>query len=187
MRNLVVSIDTRHAAVAEQAVQRGASIINDISGLRDPAMRAIAASHRVPVVIMHMPGDDPTTMQQHAHYVDVVAEVVGYLRQQVDAARSAGVEQIIVDPGIGFGKTTEHNLQLIRRLDEIVSLGHPVLVGASRKRFIGEITGADRPDARRAGTLAAHLACIDRGACIVRVHDVADHVQAFKMWRQLRD
>lgn len=181
-QRLIVSVDTRHAAVAEQALEYGASIINDVSGLRDPAMRTVAARYGAPVVIMHMPVDDPATMQQHAHYGDVVTDVAHFLQRQVVAARACGVEQIIVDPGIGFGKTTIHNLELIRRLDEIVALGYPVMVGVSRKRFIGEITGADPPDTRLAGTLTAHLASLDRGAHIVRVHDVAEHVQALRMW-----
>lgn len=186
-QHITVSVDTRHAVVAERALDHGASIINDVSGLRDPVMRTVAARHRVPVVIMHMPIDDPATMQQHAHYNDVVTEVAQFLQRQIDAAQACGVEQIIVDPGIGFGKTTIHNLELIRRLDEIVALGHPVMVGVSRKRFIGEITGADPPYTRLAGTLTAHLAALDHGAHIVRVHDVVEHVQALRMWSAINE
>ncbi|MDA3039473.1 MAG: dihydropteroate synthase [Actinomycetota bacterium] len=182
---LVVSIDTRHAVVAEAALAHGAVMVNDVSGLRDPAMRVVAARYGAPVVIMHMPRGGPGTMQNHARYVDVVGEVIHFLARQVVVARESGVEQVIVDPGIGFGKTTAHNVELIRRLEEIVSLGHPVLVGASRKRFIGDITGVDQPGDRLAGTLAAHLAALDRGAVIVRVHDVAEHVQAVRMWCSL--
>jgi dihydropteroate synthase len=182
-QHIIVSVDTRHALVAEQALEHGASIINDVSGLRDPVMRSVSARYGVPVVIMHMPIDDPATMQDHAHYADVVADVADFVQRQAAVARACGVEQIVVDPGIGFGKTTDQNLALIRRLDEIAALGHPVLIGASRKRFIGEITGVDEPDARLAGTLAAHLAALDRGARIVRVHDVVEHVQAIRMWR----
>ena len=184
-QNVIVSVDTRHAAVAEQAIQHGASIINDVSGLRDPAMRQVAARYGVPVVIMHSPVDDPVTMQQHAHYGDVVGDVIAFLQHQSDLARVDGVEQIIVDPGIGFGKTAEHNLELIRRLDEIVALGYPVLVGASRKRFIGDITHTDRPADRLAGTLTAHLAALDCGARLIRAHDVAEHLQAIRMWQAL--
>lgn len=185
-QHVIVSVDTRHAAVAEQAVQHGASIINDVSGLRDPAMRQVAARYDVPVVIMHSPVDNPATMQQHAHYGDVVADVIAFLKHQIDLAHDDGVEQMIVDPGIGFGKTTEHNLELIRRLEETVALGYPVLVGVSRKRFIGDITRTERPADRLAGTLAAHLATLDRGARLVRTHDVADHVQAIQMWQALQ-
>ncbi|MCU1502473.1 MAG: dihydropteroate synthase [Ilumatobacteraceae bacterium] len=186
-RHIVVSVDTRHAPVAQRALDHGASIINDISGLRDPAMRSLAARAGVPVVIMHMPNDDPATMQQFARYGDVVADVVGALRRQIATAQAAGVEQIIVDPGIGFGKTTAHNLALIRRLDEIAALGRPVMVGVSRKRFIGQITGDDEPSGRLAGTLAANLAAVARGAHIIRVHEVAPHVHALRMWRALNE
>ena len=185
-QHVIVSVDTRHAVVAERAVQHGASIINDVSGLRDRAMRQVASRYDVPVVIMHSPVDNPATMQQHAHYGDVVADVIAFLQHQIDLAQQDGVEQIIIDPGIGFGKTTEHNLELIRRLDEIVALGYPVLVGASRKRFIGDITRTDKPADRRAGTLTAHLAALDRGARLVRAHDVADHLQAIRMWQALQ-
>ena len=185
-QHVIVSVDTRHAVIAEQAVQQGASIINDVSGLRDRAMRQVVARYDVPVVIMHSPVDNPATMQQHAHYGDVVADVIAFLKHQIDLAHQDGVEQIIIDPGIGFGKTTEHNLELIRRLEEIVALGYPVLVGVSRKRFIGDITRTERPADRLAGTLAAHLATLDRGARLVRTHDVADHVQAIRMWQALQ-
>ena len=185
-QHVIVSVDTRHAVVAEHAVQHGASIINDVSGLRDRAMRQVAARYDVPVVIMHSPVDNPATMQQHAHYGDVVADVIAFLQHQIDLAHQDGVEQIIIDPGIGFGKTAEHNLELIRRLDEIVALGQPVLIGVSRKRFIGDITRTESPADRLAGTLTAHLAALDRGARLVRAHDAADHVQAIRMWQALQ-
>jgi dihydropteroate synthase len=185
-RGLVVSVDTRHAVVARAALACGASIVNDVSGLRDAAMRAVAAEFNVPVVVMHMPVNDPQTMQRHATYTDVVAEVGEFLQRQINVARADGIEQIVVDPGIGFGKTTAHNLELIARLDAIVGLGCPVLVGASRKRFVGEITGADDPEQRLAGTLAAHLVALDHGARILRVHDVRGHVEAVRMWHALR-
>lgn len=184
-QHVVVSIDTRHAAVADRAVSAGASIINDVSGLRDPAMRSIAAAHDVPVVIMHMPVDDPATMQRHAEYDDVVATVNEFLRQQMAFANAEGIDQVIVDPGIGFGKTTAHNLEILRRLDEVVGLGAPVLIGASRKRFIGERSGAPATSARLPGTLAAHLWSISRGAAIVRAHDVAAHAQALGIWQDI--
>jgi dihydropteroate synthase len=182
---VAVSIDTRHAAVAEAAVAAGACLVNDVSGLRDPAMRAVAARYDVPAVAMHMPVDDPATMQQHTDYVDVVADVVGFLRDHAALALTEGVPLVIVDPGIGFGKTVEQNLELIRRLDELVALGHPVLLGASRKRFIGVLTGVEEPEQRVAGTLAVHLAGVQRGARIVRAHDVAAHREALTMWGHL--
>jgi dihydropteroate synthase len=180
-----ISVDTRHAAVAEAAIDAGAVMINDISGLRDRAMRAVAVCHQVPVVIMHMPSDDPATMQSHATYTDVVGDVRRFLVEQTERALSDGVPQIIVDPGIGFGKTTAQSLELVRRLDEIVSIGHAVLVGASRKRFIGDLTAVDEAAERLAGTLAVHLAAVARGATLLRVHDVAAHRQALDVWESI--
>lgn len=182
---VAVSIDTRHALVAAAAVAAGACLVNDVSGLRDPAMRAVAARHGVPAVAMHMPVDDPETMQHHTDYVDVVDDVVAFLREHAALALAEGVPTVIVDPGIGFGKTVEQNLALVRRLDELVALGHPVLVGASRKRFIGVLTGVEQPEDRLAGTLAVHLAAVDRGARIVRAHDVAAHRRALTMWHHV--
>ncbi|MDO8392403.1 MAG: dihydropteroate synthase [Actinomycetota bacterium] len=177
-----VSIDTRHAEVAEAALAAGACLLNDVSGLRDAAMRRAAAAHGVPVVVMHMPVDDPAVMQQHTSYVDVVDAVVAFLREQAALALAEGVPSVIVDPGFGFGKTVEQNLQLVRRLHDVVNLGYPVLVGASRKRFIGVLSGVTAPEERLGGTLAVHLACVQRGARVVRVHDVAAHRQALAVW-----
>ncbi len=182
---VAVSIDTRHAAVAEAAVAAGACLVNDVSGLRDPQMRAVAVRHGVPAVAMHMPVDDPTVMQQHTDYDDVVVHVVAFLRDHAALALAEGVPTVIVDPGLGFGKTIEQNIQLVRRLEELVALGHPVLVGASRKRFIGVLTGVEQPEGRVAGTLAVHLASVQNGARLVRAHDVAAHRQALTMWRHL--
>ncbi|MGB8861468.1 MAG: dihydropteroate synthase [Ilumatobacteraceae bacterium] len=182
---VAVSIDTRHAAVAEAAVAAGACVVNDVSGLRDPAMRAVAARTGVPAVAMHMPIDDPTLMMQHTDYVDVVAEVVAFLRDHAALALAEGVATVILDPGIGFGKTVEQNIALVRRLDELVALGHPVLVGASRKRFIGVLAGVERAEDRVAGSVAVHLACVQRGARIIRAHDIAAHRQALAMWRHV--
>jgi dihydropteroate synthase len=180
-----ISVDTRHAAVAEAAIDVGAVMINDISGLRDRAMRAVAVCHQVPVVVMHMPVDDPATMQLHTDYDDVVRDVCSFLVDQTVRALADGVPQVVVDPGIGFGKTTEQSLELVRRLDEIVGLGHPVLVGASRKGFIGQLTAVDDPADRLAGTLAVHLAAVGRGATLLRVHDVAAHRQALDVWASI--
>lgn len=182
---VVVSIDTRHSPVAEAALDAGAVLVNDVSGLRDPRMVRIAAERAAPVVIMHMPVDDPATMQRHTGYADVVAEVVSFLAAQAATALAAGVPRVILDPGIGFGKTAEQNVELLRGLGEVVALGHPVLVGASRKRFIDALAGAPEPTERLPGTLAAHLAAVGRGARIVRVHDVAAHRQALAVWRHL--
>lgn len=182
---VAVSIDTRHALVAAAAVAAGACLVNDVSGLRDPDMRAVAARHGVPAVAMHMPVDDPETMQHHTDYVDVVDDVVAFLREHAALALAEGVPTVIIDPGIGFGKTVEQNLALVRRLNELVALGHPVLVGASRKRFIGVLTGVEQPEDRVAGTLAVHLAAAQQGVRLIRAHDVAAHRQALTMWRHV--
>jgi dihydropteroate synthase len=183
----VVSIDTRHAEVASECVDAGATVINDVSGFSDPAMVALAAFSDAGLVVMHMRGD-PRTMQDEPLYADVVAEVAAYLLGQARALEAAGVERerIALDPGIGFGKTTAHNIELLRRLDEIVALGYPVLVGASRKRFIGELTGVPDARSRVAGSVAAALEAVARGASIVRVHDVAETVQALAVASAIR-
>lgn len=183
----VVSADTRHPEVASACVASGAAVVNDISGFSDPAMVALAASGDAGLVVMHMKGD-PRTMQDAPRYDDVVAEVAAYLKAQALMLEAAGVarERIALDPGIGFGKTTAHNLELLRRFGEIAALGYPVLVGASRKRFIGEITGVAEPRERLAGSLAAALVAIDAGAAILRVHDVAETVAALAIARAVR-
>lgn len=169
-----VSIDTTLSAVARFALDAGAAILNDVSaGRDDPAMLGLAAASGAPVVLMHMLGT-PKDMQAEPRYDDVVAEVRQFLAERVDAAVAAGVsrERIIVDPGIGFGKTLGHNLALLAGTARIASLGLPVLVGPSRKRFIGELTGQRDPRDRTAGTVAACLDAWSRGATVFRVHDV---------------
>ena len=128
---------------------------------------------------------DPAVMQEFTEYGDVVADVVAFLRAQAELALAEGVPTVVLDPGIGFGKSVAQNVELIRRLDELVAVGHPVLVGASRKRFIGVLTATGQPDARLGGSLAAHLACVSRGARLVRAHDVVAHRQALTMWHHL--
>ena len=169
-----VSIDTTLSPVARFALNAGATVLNDISaGRDDPAMLDLAAERKAPIVLMHMLGR-PKTMQAQPRYDNVVAEVREFLAARADAAIAAGVakKRIIVDPGIGFGKTLEHNLALLAGTGEIASLGYGVLIGASRKRFIGELTGQDDPHNRSAGTVAACLAALARGATMFRVHDV---------------
>lgn len=180
---LCVSIDTVKARVAAAAVEAGAAIVNDVSsGLLDPDMPAVVASLQVPYVLTHLQGT-PRTMQDDPHYDDVVAEVVDHLAARIEVLVAAGVaeDRIVVDPGIGFGKRLEHNLALLARLDRLVSLGRPVLVGASRKRFIGAITGVVEPTERLPGSLAAASLAVANGARIVRAHDVAETVQAVKV------
>lgn len=183
-----ISADTRHARVAEACVDAGASIVNDVSGFRDPAMVEVAASCDAGLVVMHMRGE-PKSMQDEPVYADVVAEVSAYLAAQARMLEGAGVapERIALDPGLGFGKATAHNLELLRRLDEFVSLGHPLLVGASRKRFIGEVTGVTVPGQRVSGSVAVALWSALHGADILRVHDVKETLEALAMVSALID
>jgi dihydropteroate synthase len=174
--NAPVSVDTYKPQTARRALEAGAHIINDITGLTDPAMVEVVAKHQAPVVIMHMRGR-PKTMQQNVHYEDVVEEVRSFLAAQAENATRAGIPQVIVDPGIGFGKNTEHNLQLLRRLGELAALPYPLLVGPSRKSFLGNLTGAAVGD-RLGGTFSAVTAAVLGGADIVRVHEVKECRQA---------
>ena len=173
-----VSIDTRRAPVAAAAVAAGASVVNDVSGLRDPAMLEVVAGAGVPAIVMHAPSADMTATHRHAGYTDVVADVLEFLTRQVAVARAAGVIEVVVDPGIGFGKSFGDNVTVLRRLGELVDLGCPVLVGASRKRFLGMLTGVVDVSERDVASIAAHLIAVQRGATAIRVHDVAGHVQA---------
>ncbi len=178
--DIPISIDTRKGAVAEEAIAAGADMINDVSALRYSAgMPGIAARAGVPVILMHMRGE-PATMQQFATYGDVVSEVAEELQDLADDARTAGIEQILIDPGIGFAKTWEHNLELLARANELKRIA-PVVIGASRKAFIGHLTGrASGPD-RAVGSLAAVAAAFRAGAAIVRVHDVRETVDFLKV------
>lgn len=171
----VISIDTQSAAVAEESAQAGADMVNDVSALRgDAAMAACVARARVPVVLMHMQGT-PATMQDNPRYDDVVEDVRSFLAGRIAAAVSAGIsrERVFIDPGIGFGKTAEHNLALLRGLPSLRDLGVPMLVGVSRKRFIAHVLGLGLGDDRTMGTAAAVAVACLRGADVLRVHDVA--------------
>jgi len=173
---VAISIDTYKAEVASAALDAGATIVNDISGLTfDPSMASLVADRGCPIVLMHILGR-PRDIPSKPDYADVVQSIIEFLATQVAFARASGVDvsRIIVDPGIGFGKTAEHNLEILRRLREIVNLGYPVLVGASRKRFIGKILGIDDPRDRVEGTAATVALSIAAGASIVRVHDVKE-------------
>ena len=168
-----IAIDTSKRAVAEAALDAGAEIVNDVTALRaDPELAALCAERRCGVVLMHMLGT-PRTMQEHPSYEDVVEDVKAFLAERIEFALACGVleERIWVDPGIGFGKTLEHNLELLRRLDELRALGRPICVGTSRKSFIGKITGREVTD-RLGGTIASNVLALMRGAEIFRVHDV---------------
>ncbi len=170
-----ISIDTRFAAVAEAALDAGATVVNDIAALRDdPAMASLVARRDAGIMLMHMQGT-PADMQSNPVYADVVGEVRAFLVERMAACATAGIDRarIIIDPGIGFGKTTAHNLTLLREAAVFRELGVPVLVGPSRKRFIAEVTGANEMADRLPGTIAAVCACVLAGIEMVRVHDVA--------------
>jgi dihydropteroate synthase len=176
-----VSIDTRRSEVAAQALGAGATVVNDVSAGADPAMFELARERDAAIVLMHMKGD-PKTMQDAPHYADVVGEVHEYLRERIEAAGFAGIdpERIAIDPGIGFGKDLEHNLLLMHRIDALLDLGRPVLVGPSRKRFIGALL--DLPeDERVEGTAGAVAWLVDHGAHVVRVHDVKEIVRVIRV------
>lgn len=178
-----VSIDTRRRNVAKAAVQHGARIINDVTGFRDdPSLVDLAREVRAGLVVMHMLGK-PKTMQQDIHYDSFPGDIFDFFQERIRTLEDSGIppENIVLDPGIGFGKTFDHNLVLINRLDIFRPLGKPILVGPSRKSFIGKILDEPNPEARVVGTLAAITAAVLRGASIVRVHDVPPAVQACKV------
>jgi dihydropteroate synthase len=183
-----LSIDTRKAGVARAALAAGAAIINDVSGLRhDPALAGVTAAAGAPLVLVHARGD-PATMQADPRYGDVLLDVFDDLAESVAMAAAAGIaaDRIVVDPGIGFGKTVAHNLALIRRLSLFHDLGLPLLLGASRKRFIGSVGGAVDPDARLPGSIAVALAGAEQGVQVLRVHDVGETRQALALWQATR-
>ena len=177
--DVAISIDTTKAEVARRAVQAGAALVNDISALRfDPAMGETVAAAGVPLVLMHMKGT-PKTMQQNPTYRDLIGEIKGFLLERASAARDAGIapEQIVIDPGLGFGKQIRHNFEIVARLSEFGALGYPLLVGPSRKGFVGAALKLP-PEERLEGTLAALALCVAGGAHILRVHDVGAAVRA---------
>jgi dihydropteroate synthase len=175
-----VSVDTRKAAVAEQALQAGARIVNDVWAFRhDPALAGLVAGAGAWCCLMHMRGEDPRTMQDEPVYDDVVADVKAFLEERLAFAVAEGVpeERVWLDPGIGFGKTLAHNLELLRRLREIAAIGRPVVVGTSRKSFLGRLTGRE-PRERVAATVATNVMALERGASVFRVHDVREAVDS---------
>lgn len=176
-----ISIDTRKPEIAVKALHTGASIVNDVTGLRDSRMIRAVARARAGAVIMHMLGE-PTTMQQAPYYEDVVKDVRAFLEERARVAIAAGVSEdaIAVDPGIGFGKNLDHNLDLLRHLDALASLGFPIVVGVSRKSFLGKL-GAGGPGGRLVGSIAAATMAVARGAHVIRAHDVAETVRAMRV------
>jgi len=184
---VAISVDTRNATTMAAALGAGATIVNDVSALRhDPAAASVVAASGCPVVLMHMRGT-PATMSAHAIYGDIGAEVLAELAEHVARAVAAGVcpDAIAIDPGIGFAKTAEQNVALLRALPVLQSLGRPIVVGVSRKNFIGLFSGEDDPKQRGPGSVAAGLFALMRGASILRVHDVAVTVQAMRVWQGL--
>jgi dihydropteroate synthase len=183
-----ISIDTRKALVAAAALRAGATLVNDVSGLTfDPALGPLLAKEGVPVVLMHAKGL-PATMQDDPSYADVLLDVFDDLAARLARALALGIDRsrIAIDPGIGFGKTAAHNLALIQGLSLLHGLGCPILLGASRKRFIGSIGRAEAPDARMPGSLAVALAGVAQGAQLLRVHDVAETRQALRLWQAMQ-
>jgi dihydropteroate synthase len=178
-----VSVDTSKAVVAQAALEAGAAMVNDVTALRgDPEMAGLLARSGADCCLMHMLGT-PRTMQLDPRYEDVVSEVKAFLEERAEFAVAAGIaeERILVDPGIGFGKTAEHNLELLRRLDELLELGFPLVIGTSRKSFLGKLTGRQAPQERLAGTIASCVLAYQRGASVFRVHDVAPVTDALRV------
>ncbi|MFY9211869.1 MAG: dihydropteroate synthase [Aestuariivita sp.] len=186
---VALSIDTRKAEVAGAALVAGASLVNDVAGFtHDPALAPLCAAQGVPVCVMHAQGD-PATMQDDPQYDDVVQDVYAFLAARIDDLSAAGIarDQIIVDPGIGFGKTIAHNLELLRNIAVFHGLGCPILLGASRKRFIGVIGNAPVAADRAPGSIAVGLAALAQGVQILRVHDVIETAQAVHLWNAARE
>lgn len=178
--DILISIDTMKPEVAQAALKAGAHIVNDVTGLSNPQMVQVCAEFGAPACLMHMQGE-PRTMQKNPSYQDVTAEVFGYLQERQQEVLKAGVPSVLLDPGIGFGKTLEHNLTLLRELPQLSDQDMPVLIGASRKRLIDWIAEVPNPVKRDPGSLALHLGVAERGAAVVRVHAVEEHVQALKV------
>jgi dihydropteroate synthase len=180
---IVLSIDTTKFAVAQQALKAGAKIVNDVSGLRkEPRLASLCAEYNATLVIMHSIGD-PKTMQQDPQYDDVVAEVEDFLKEKTAIAKKEGVKSILWDYGIGFGKTLDHNLALLRATGRFASSGYPLLVGASRKAVIGALLGGRPAAGRAAGSAAAHLWAAVHGAAVLRVHDVQETADSLAIWK----
>jgi dihydropteroate synthase len=184
--DIPISIDTYHYDVAKAALKAGAAMINDITALGDERIGELAAKEEVPVVLMHIQGT-PKTMQIEPKYDDVVGEVLEFLLKRAKRAEEFGIpkERIFIDPGIGFGKTLENNLQLLRNIDKFVASGYRVCIGASRKSFIGKLTSKENPADRIFGTAATVALCVAAGVLIVRVHDVAEMVDVVNVSRAI--
>lgn len=183
---VLLSIDTMKAEVAAEALRVGAHLVNDVTGLRDPELVRVCAEAGAPACVMHMQGE-PRTMQQEPHYDDVVAEVHGFLRARAAEVIAAGVPSVLLDPGIGFGKTLDHNLSLLRAVGDLAAGAHPVLIGASRKRLIDSVAGVPKAADRDPGSLALHLHSARQGTALVRLHAAAEMVQALRVEARLAE
>lgn len=185
--NTIFSVDTTKYIVAEESLELGAHIINDVSGLRkEPRFAELCSKHRAGYVLMHSQGD-PKTMQKNPDYEDVMDEIFGFFKEKIEQLVNAGVSSIMIDPGIGFGKTLRHNLKIIKELKKFVTLNYTVLVGASRKSMLGQLLDGRTADERLAGTLAVHYHCLMNGAKILRVHDVKEAVDSVKIYTTLNN
>lgn len=183
----ILSVDTTKYDVAEKALQAGAHIVNDVSGLREGTRLAeLCSSHNAGYVLMHSKGD-PKTMQQNPEYDDVIGEISGFFEKKTELLRKAGVESIMIDPGIGFGKTLAHNLRIIAELGKFTTFQHPVLIGASRKSMIGQLLGNRPVGNRMAGSLAVHYHCLLKGAKILRVHDVQEAADSVRIFNAIQE
>ncbi len=181
----LVSVDTSKAGVARAALEAGAHIVNDVTGLRDPGMRAVIAESGAAAVAMHMKGE-PRTMQENPEYADLMGELSDCLRESAQLAERDGIRSVFIDPGVGFGKSWDHNLEILRRLDALRELGRPLIVGVSRKGFIGAITGVEAAGERLIGSKVAEAFAVVVGADVIRTHDVGEAVEAARMGEAIR-
>ena len=181
----LVSVDTSKAEVARAALEAGVHVINDVTGLRDPGMRAVIAESGAAAVAMHMRGE-PRTMQENPVYKDLMGELSRYLRESARQAERDGIRSVLVDPGVGFGKSWDHNLEILRRMGELRDIGYPLIVGVSRKGFIGAITGVEAAGERLIGSKVAEAFAVAGGADVIRTHDVGAAVEAVRMGEAVR-
>lgn len=181
----LVSVDTSKVEVARAALDAGVHMINDVTGLRDPGMRAVIAASGAAAIAMHMKGE-PRTMQVNPEYGDLMGELSGYLRESARRAEEDGIASVLIDPGVGFGKSWDHNLEILRRMGELRELGRPLVVGVSRKGFIGAITGVEAAGERLIGSKVAEAFAVAGGADVIRTHDVAAAVEAVRMGEAVR-
>jgi len=185
-KSVLFSVDTTKYEVAKTALESGAHIINDISGLqKEPRLATLCGEHKAGIVLMHSQGD-PKTMQKNPQYEDVISDLQRFFKKQVDQALNAGITSLFIDPGIGFGKTLEHNLKIIANLDKFTNFDYPLLVGASRKSMIGELLGGRPVHDRLTGTIAVHYHCLIRGAKLLRVHDIKEAKDSLRIFNAVK-